>query len=87
MGRAILLLLLAAALGLAGLALVPGRIDPAAWHPPEAPPMDGAYAPNERLRQADLLAVGSVYGPEDVAVAKLKLLAIRAFEMTRLANT
>jgi sugar lactone lactonase YvrE len=68
MGRAILFFLLAAVLGLAGLALIPGRIDPAAWRPPEAPPLDGAYTPNERLHQADLLAVGSVYGPEDVAV-------------------
>ena len=68
MARTILILLLAAALGVAALALVPGRIDPAAWHPPEAPPLTGAWAPNERLREADLLAKGRIYGPEDVAV-------------------
>ncbi len=70
MPRAIAFFLLAAALGVAALALVPGRIDPAAWQPPKAPPLTGAYAPNERLRDAELLAKGQIYGPEDVAVDK-----------------
>jgi sugar lactone lactonase YvrE len=68
MGRSLLYLIAAAMAGLAAMALWPGRIDPAAWDPPPAPAMDGVYAPNDRLHEAELLATGQVYGPEDVAV-------------------
>ena len=55
MGRSLLYLIAAAMAGLAAMALWPGRIDPAAWDPPPAPAMDGVYAPNDRLHEAELL--------------------------------
>ncbi len=58
---------LAAVLVLA-LVLAPAPIDPAAYEPPAAPDLAGALAPNRDLRAAELLAVGQVRGPEDVAV-------------------
>lgn len=50
--------------------LTPSPIDSKAWQPPSPPPMTGVLAPNERLRLADLLARGQVFGPEDTAVRK-----------------
>lgn len=46
----------------------PSPIDAAAWTPPPAPAMTGRYAPNEKLKASELLGVGLLYGPEDVAV-------------------
>lgn len=60
---AVLLLLL-----LAALLLAPSPIDPVAYRPEPALPMEGPLAPNERLLAAEKLAVGEVLGPEDVAV-------------------
>lgn len=48
--------------------LTPSPIDSKAWQPPSPPPLTGTLAPNERLRLADLLARGQVYGPEDTTV-------------------
>lgn len=48
--------------------LTPSPVDSKAWRPPQPPPLTGLLAPNERLRLADLLARGQVYGPEDVAI-------------------
>lgn len=53
---------------LAGFWLLPSPVDSQAWNPPEPPPMTGKLAPNEHLKQADLLALGQVYGPEDTTV-------------------
>jgi len=50
------------------LLLSPDLIDAAAYEAPDGPPLDGVTASNELLRQAELLAVGEVYGPEDIAV-------------------
>ncbi len=52
---------------LAGLVLLPSPVEPEAWSPPPAPPLAGALAPNEVLRDAALLAQGAVRGPEDLA--------------------
>jgi len=48
--------------------LTPSPIDSKAWQPPAPPPLTGLLAPNERLRLADLLARGQVYGPEDTTI-------------------
>ena len=48
--------------------LLPAPIDAKAWQPPTTKPMTGPLTPNEHLRQAELLAKGQVYGPEDTAV-------------------
>lgn len=53
---------------LGGFLLVPAPIDAKAWQPPTPKPMTGLLAANEHLRQAELLAKGQVYGPEDTAV-------------------
>ncbi|MFE8071257.1 SMP-30/gluconolactonase/LRE family protein [Marinobacteraceae bacterium S3BR75-40.1] len=50
------------------LLLWPSPVDPVAYQPPEAPELKGPLAPNQRLQQVQLLAVGQVTGPEDVAV-------------------
>ncbi|MBJ6135969.1 SMP-30/gluconolactonase/LRE family protein [Marinobacter litoralis] len=51
-----------------GFLLAPSPVDSKAWEAPKPPPMTGVYAPNELLRQADLLALGQVYGPEDTTL-------------------
>src|SRR5690554_7686181 len=48
--------------------LTPSPVDSKAWEPPEPPALTGILAPNNQLRQADLLARGQVYGPEDTTV-------------------
>lgn len=53
---------------LGGFFLMPSPIDAKAWQPPAPEPMTGLLAPNEQLRQAELLAKGQVYGPEDTAI-------------------
>lgn len=50
------------------LAIVPGPVDAVAYRPPPAPPMSGVLAPNDMLKGAELIGVGQVIGPEDVAV-------------------
>ncbi len=49
------------------LLLWPVPILPARWTPPEAPPLTGAYEPNEALAGVERLQVGP--GPESVAVS------------------
>jgi sugar lactone lactonase YvrE len=56
------------ALLVAYLTLWPIEIDPVAWQPAPAPPLDGALAQNDALTKTELLAVDKVHGPEDVAV-------------------
>jgi len=51
-----------------GFLLLPSPVSALAWQPPSPEPMTGLLAPNERLQQAELLALGQVYGPEDTAV-------------------
>lgn len=63
--------LLAAAL-VAALALYllawPTGMEPVAWTPPPAPPLEGVYAYNEKLKGIQKLAAGFGRGPEAVAV-------------------
>ena len=54
---------------LGGFLLAESPIDSVAWTAPEPQPMTGPLTPNERLKQADLLALGEVYGPEDTTVS------------------
>ena len=49
----------------------PVSIDPVAWTPPAAPALDGDYAPNTYLADAERLDLPSGFGPEDVAVDSL----------------
>lgn len=51
-----------------GFVLSPSPINSQSWKAPVPQPPTGELAPNERLRLADLLARGEVYGPEDTTV-------------------
>ncbi len=53
---------------LGGALLTPSPIDSQAWEAPTPPAMTGVMQPNDYLRQADLLALGQVYGPEDTTI-------------------
>lgn len=55
-------------LGILYLLLWPSPIDPVAYRPADPPEMIGALEPNEKLRDAEVLAVGQVSGPEDVTI-------------------
>ena len=48
--------------------LKPAPIDPAAYTPSKAPEFSGAIEPNNLLQKAEILAVGKIHGPEEVAV-------------------
>ena len=56
-----------AALVVLYLLVWPVKVDPAAWEPPEPPPLAGAFAPNERLAAVERLDAGG-HAPEGVAV-------------------
>lgn len=45
-----------------------GSFGSTGWQPPEAPRLEGLYAPNQKLLEAELLGRGDVYGPEDIAI-------------------
>ncbi|MEM7661536.1 MAG: SMP-30/gluconolactonase/LRE family protein [Pseudomonadota bacterium] len=45
----------------------PSTIQPVAWSPTPARPLDGALAPNNALADAELIDLGDVRGPEDIA--------------------
>ncbi len=45
----------------------PVRIDPAAWNPPDMPPLTGVYQVNNRLAGVERLGESAGLGPEDVA--------------------
>jgi len=51
-----------------GFLLSPSPIDSQSWKAPKPQPLTGELAPNERLKQAKLLARGEIYGPEDTTV-------------------
>jgi sugar lactone lactonase YvrE len=48
--------------------LHPAPIDPAAYTPPKSQKLAGVLAPNSLLQKAELLALGKINGPEEVAV-------------------
>ncbi|VFN01782.1 MAG: Strictosidine synthase [Candidatus Kentron sp. G] len=56
---------------LAGILLfviIPGPVDSVPYHPPPPPALTGVLAPNDDLKQAEILARGVIHGPEDVDV-------------------
>ncbi|MGB9698436.1 MAG: SMP-30/gluconolactonase/LRE family protein [Thermodesulfobacteriota bacterium] len=63
--------LLLAIIGLIAIFLLqPAPIDPIAYNPPPKPELKGVLAPNNLLLKAELLALGKINGPEEVAVDK-----------------
>lgn len=46
----------------------PTGMEPVAWTPPQAPKLDGPYAPNDRLRGIQRIAEGQGAGPEAIYV-------------------
>jgi len=54
---------------LAYLFLWPVPLRPVAWEAPQAPPLEGVYAPNKQLAALARMGEGVGVGPEDVAVA------------------
>ena len=50
------------------LSIKSAPIDPAAYTPPKAPEFSGVLKPNNLLQKTDLLALGKIHGPEEVAV-------------------
>jgi sugar lactone lactonase YvrE len=51
--------------------LQPAPIDPVAYTPPKPQALTGVLAPNNLLEKAELLALGEIYGPEEVAIDSL----------------
>jgi len=68
MMKTLLIILSVSILAIIALLTYPSPIDSVAWNPPAAPVLSGPTAQNDSLAKADLLALGGVYGPEDVAV-------------------
>lgn len=58
----------ALALAVAYLLLWPTKLQPKSWTPPEAPPLEGVYALNDRLKGIERLAPDAGIGPEGVAI-------------------
>ncbi|MDP6455973.1 MAG: SMP-30/gluconolactonase/LRE family protein [Candidatus Marinimicrobia bacterium] len=50
------------------LAFWPVAVDPVAWESKPAPSLDGKFAPNDYLAQADIFGKGDGIGPEDIEV-------------------
>lgn len=46
----------------------PVPVQPLAWQAPDAPALQGRYAPNDKLATAQPLAVNQGLGPEDIAI-------------------
>lgn len=46
----------------------PVPIEPIAWRAPAAPPREGPYAPNDRLRAVERVGAGELEGPEATAI-------------------
>jgi sugar lactone lactonase YvrE len=55
-------------IGGAYLGFAPVPIDPVSWEAPSNPGHTGDYAPNELLKNLELISVGKSVGPEDIAV-------------------
>lgn len=63
-------------LGIAGILVIlfivfflqSAPVDPAAYTPPKSPELTGVLAPNNLLQKTELLALGKINGPEEVAV-------------------
>lgn len=50
------------------IAFWPVAVDPVAWNPKPAPALEGRYARNDYLAQAEILGTGDGIGPEDIDV-------------------
>jgi sugar lactone lactonase YvrE len=68
MKKLALALLLLLVLGVGWMAWAPAVIEPRAWTPPPAPALAGPYAPNERLKDIEKLALDAGQGPEGVSL-------------------
>ena len=66
--RILQFLLLLLCLAVAYLLLWPVPLQPVAWTPPDAPPLTGIYAPNQRLMALQRWPLQDAVGPEAVAV-------------------
>jgi sugar lactone lactonase YvrE len=66
--RLLLLVVLIIAALLIYLLLAPVPVTPAAWTPPVAPTLTGAYERNNRLSPVQKLSLGDGHNPEDVAI-------------------
>ena len=44
------------------------NINPVSWQAPVTPKLEGPYAPNTHLAQAEIFGAGEGIGPEDIAV-------------------
>ena len=69
--RSIKIVGLILAIVLAYLFFWPGPIEPVAWSPAKAPPLEGVYAANTRLDAVERIGTGVDWGPEDVAVDRV----------------
>ena len=52
------------------LSLWPVEIDPQSWDAPKSEGFVGAYAPNTRLANLEMISLGDIHGPEDVVAHK-----------------
>ncbi len=68
MKKSILTVIIVGMILIAYLLLWPTKIDPVAYSPSPKPEMTGVLAPNKKLLDAELIAKGSVNGPEDVVL-------------------
>jgi len=68
MKRAVLTVIVLGVILTGYLLLWPTKIDPVAYIPSPKPGMTGVLAPNKKLLAAELIAKGSVNGPEDVVL-------------------
>lgn len=66
----------ASVIALTVLIAIESPVDPIAYQPPKKPAMTGVLAPNDLLKEAELLAEGKVEGPEDVTVDDQGLLYV-----------
>lgn len=71
MKRVLFILFVFFALAVLYLLVWPVPIDPEVWTPPAPPALEGDYAPNTYLADAERLDLPSGFGPEDVAVDSL----------------
>jgi sugar lactone lactonase YvrE len=62
------------------LALWPVPVEPVAWHAPPNPGFTGPFARNDRLKDVELLSLGGLHGPEDLAIGPDGLLYAPAAE-------
>jgi sugar lactone lactonase YvrE len=70
MKKLLVLVAVLLAAGLAYLCFWPVPIEPVAWQAPEAPRLEGPYAPNDYLAKTERIGEGAGIGPETIALDK-----------------